>query len=154
MLSYTKIEIFFAGSLIIFRCSQIDAVQPCVVLGGFKEKKKKGKKVCSTFLLISIPLESRDYQSLCFQVIVDIPSLSNSLCVMVFIKLNWLCLFVIHEFYNFYWGLWIAFSRIEITEVFVHTRIEATTVKIHIFALDLMGKPFPSLFSFKVHFFN
>ena len=50
--SYTKRKIFFSEYLVIFLCSQIDEVQPCVVLGGFEEKKKKGKKVCSTFLLI------------------------------------------------------------------------------------------------------
>ena len=39
------------GYLVIFLCSQIDEVQPCVVLGGIAEKKKKGKgkKVCSAF---------------------------------------------------------------------------------------------------------
>lgn len=69
-ISYTKREIFFAEYLLIFICSQIDAVQPCVVLGGLEEKKKKGKKVCHAFLLMSLPLESRDYHSLRFQVIV------------------------------------------------------------------------------------
>lgn len=50
-------EYFFFGAeyVVIFFCSQIDEVEPCVVLGGKEESKKgkKGKKVCYTFLLIN-----------------------------------------------------------------------------------------------------
>ena len=44
------------GYLVIFLCSQIDEVQPCVFLGTL-QIKKKGKKVYSDFMLIWIPLE-------------------------------------------------------------------------------------------------
>ena len=39
-----------------FLSSQIDEVQPCVLLGGFEERNKKGKKICSTFLVNFNPL--------------------------------------------------------------------------------------------------
>ncbi|KAL4373014.1 hypothetical protein AHAS_Ahas05G0039400 [Arachis hypogaea] len=39
----------FIEYLLSFLYSQIDVVQPCMVLGGILEKKKKGKKVCKSF---------------------------------------------------------------------------------------------------------